>query len=221
MLTVWGRRNASNVLPVMWTIGELGLEHERRDVGGSFGGVTTPDFLAMNPNGRIPVLEDDGFVLWESNAIVRHLCRHYGAGRLLPVDERGCALADQWMDWYKTTAYPDYIDLFWAIVRTEPPLRDPARIARLARSLGAALRILDAHLADRDHVLGDALTMADIPLGALVHRYFSLAVERHELTHVQAWYQRLCERPAYRQHVMFAFGDRPAEWYRLEMQPRE
>lgn len=216
MLEVYGRRNASNVLPVMWAIGELDLPHVRHDVGGSFGGVDTPAYLAMNPNGRIPTIRDNGFVLWESNAIVRYLCGRYGAGSLSPESGEKRAIADQWMEWHKTTVYPAYIDLFWAIVRTEPALRNPSTIATLARSVGESLKILDTHLARCPYVAGDALTMADIPVGAAIHRYFHLEIERPSLPNVQAWYQRLCNPPAYREHVMIPFGSKPAEWYMLE-----
>jgi glutathione S-transferase len=216
MLEVYGRRNASNVLPVMWAIGELGLEHVRHDVGGSFGGLDTPAYLAMNPNGRIPTINDDGFVLWESNAIVRYLCGRYGRGSLAPDTDQGRAIADQWMEWHKATFYPGYIELFWAIVRTEPALRVPDRIASLARSVGRCLLVLDAQVAQRPYIAGDGLTMADIPLGSAIYRYLQLSIERPELPNIAAWHERLCERPAYQEHVMFPFGSNPAEWYALE-----
>ncbi len=220
MLEIWGRRNASNVIPVMWAVGELNIAHRRHDVGGSFGGVDTAAYLALNPNGRIPTIRDDGFVLWESNAIVRYLCRRYGQGGLWPADDRLCAVADQWMEWFKTTAYPPYIQLFWAIVRTEPALRDRGAIARLSASLGDALRILEAQLARQPYVAGDALSMADIPYGPLAHRYLNLDIERPELPKMAEWYDRLCERPAFREHVAFPFGRNPAEWYVLEREGR-
>lgn len=216
MLEIWGRRNASNVMPVMWAVGELGLPHVRHDVGGSFGGLDAPAFLAMNPNGRIPTIDDDGFILWESNAIVRYLSRRYGQGSLLPDTEQDRAFADQWMEWFKTTPYPDYIDLFWAIVRTEPALRDRDSIAALARTVGDRLRVLDAHLARHPYIVGQRLTMADIPFGPLVYRYVNLDVERPDLPNMTAWYERLCTRPAFQDHVMFPFGSEPAEWYGLE-----
>ncbi len=216
-IEVFSRRNASNVLPVMWTIGELGLPHIRHDVGGSFGGTDISDYLAMNPNGRIPTIRDGHFVLWESNAIVRYLCRRYDKGNiLLPETEEGYALADQWMDWHKTTLYPPYIDLVWALVRTEPAVRDRGRIAALLAGTEDALAVLEGRLAQSSHVAGDRLTMADIPLGALVHRYLNLEIERTPLPRIDAWYRRLAERPAFAEHVMFPFGRNPGEWYRLE-----
>lgn len=220
MLEIWGRRNASNVIPVMWAVGELKLPHRRHDVGGSFGGVDTPAYLAMNPNGRIPTISDDGFVVWESNAIVRYLSRRYGRGSLWPESEEHCTIADQWMEWFKTTAYPLYIDLFWAIVRTEPALRDRRAIADLATSLGEKLTILEGQLARHPYVAGDALTMADIPYGPMAHRYLNLEIERPELPMLHAWYERLSTRPAFQTHVALPFGRNPGEWYRLEREGR-
>ena len=219
MIEVWGRRNASNVLPVMWTIGELQIPFVRHDVGGSFGAVDTPEFLAMNPNGRIPVVNDDGFIIWESNAIVRYLCMQYGQKTLAPQAQQSCATADQWMEWHKTTLYPDYIDLFWAIVRTEPALRDSARIGTLAKSVSESLKILDAQLARHHYVAGETLTMADLPIGPMIHRFFQLEIEHPRFPNVMDWYQRLRDRPPFREHVMFPFGGNPAEWYTLERVP--
>lgn len=216
MLTIWGRRNSSNVMPVMWTAAELNLTYRRIDAGSAFGGLDSVEFLTMNPNGKIPVIDDDGFVLWESNAIVRYLVKRYGAGILAPASELDYARADQWMEWYKSTVYPLYIDLLWATVRTEPARRDPTAIARAAHQLGQGLKILDNRLASTSYLLGEQLTMADIPIGSMMYRYYQLAIERPQLHHVAAWYQRLSERPAYRQHIAFPFGSRPAEWYLYE-----
>lgn len=217
MIEVFSRRNASNALPVMWTIGELGLAHVRRDVGGSFGGARTPDYLAMNPNGRVPTLRDGDFVLWESNAIVRYLCRRYDrAGLLSPRSEEEYALADQWMDWHKTTLYPPYIDLAWAVVRTEPAVRDRRRIAELQAATEEALAILDRHLERASFAVGGRLTMADIPFGALYFRYLDLGLDRPAFRGLDAWYRRLSARPAFVEHVAFPFGRNPGEWYRLE-----
>lgn len=220
MIEVFARRNASNVLPVMWTIGELEIPHRRHDVGGSFEGTRTPDYLALNPNGKIPTLRDGTFVLWESNAIVRYLCRRYDkSNRLLPPTEETYALADQWMDWYKTTLYPPYIDLFWAIVRTEPALRNEALIADRHRTTQSALQVLDDHLAETSFVVADRFTMADVPMGSLIYRYFSLEIDRPEFPGIDAWYKRLSERPAYQKHVMFQVGTNPGEWYQYEREP--
>ena len=220
MIEVFSRRNSSNVLPVMWTLGELDIPYKRYDVGGSFGGTQTPAYLALNPNGRIPTIRDHAFVLWESNAIVRYLCRRYDkSNHLLPPTEETYALADQWMDWYKTTLYPPYIDMFWAIVRTEPALRNEGVIADRHRTVQSSLQVLDDHLSTTSYMVADRLTMADVPMGALMYRYFNLELDRPEYPGIDAWYKRLCELPAYQKHVMFKFGANPAEWYGYEREP--
>lgn len=220
MIRVYSRRNASNVLPVMWTLEELGVAHVRIDTGGSFEGTRTPEYLAMNPNARIPTIEDEGFVLWESNAIIRYLVRNYDAKRLLrPDSEKAYALADQWMDWHKTTLYPAYIDWFWAIVRTEPGARDQRRIADLRKSTDAALVVLEAQLKKTGFVVGDKWSMADVPFGPLVYRYLEVAQPGSSYPNLQAWFNRLLGRPAFQKHVVFPFGRNPAEWYRLEREP--
>lgn len=217
MLQIYSRKNASNLLPVMWTVGELGLEYRRHAVGGSFGGTREPEYLAMNPNARIPTIRDGDLVLWESNAIVRHLCRAYGSDqRLLPGSETGYALSDQWMDWHKTTLYPAYIELVWAIVRTEPAMRDENRIARYRVETDAALAILDAHLATSPFVVGERLGMADMPFGPLYYRYLQLEIERPPFKNIDRWYESFRDRPAFVEHVAFPFGENPGQWYRIE-----
>ena len=205
MLKVWGRNTSINVQKVMWAIGELGIEYARHDVGGSFGGLDTADFRAMNPNRQIPTIEDDGVVLWESNAIVRYLASKYGAGHLWPTDPADRARADRWMDWLLTTLYPDLFKVFWGLVRTPGENRDMAAIEAAATRLGHHYGILDHHLANRDFIEGDALTIGDIPVGATCYRYFALDIARPRLPNVEAWYERLQTRAPYREHVMISF----------------
>lgn len=212
MLDVWGRKNSSNVVPVMWTIGELGLEHVRHNAGGSFGGLDTPEYAAMNPNGLVPTIRDNGFALWESQAIIRYLARTYGHGGLMPDDPQQAAVADQWMEWSAGTANRAIFPVFWSLVRTEPAERDMAAVAAQARRAGETLRVIDNHLADRAFVAGETLTVGDIPLGAMMYRYVNLDIERPELPNLERWYARLCERPAYQEHVMNEFGASPTEW---------
>ncbi len=205
MLTVWGRATSSNVQKVMWTIGELGLEHRRIDAGGAYGGLDSPDYLAMNPNGKIPVIDDGGTLVWESNAIVRYLAGRYGAGTLGPKDPGARAAADQWMDWMLTTLYPDWIATFFGLVRTAPSKRDPQAIAASAARAAKHYGLLDAHLAQSAYVAGDNLTMADIPIGSTLYRYYNMEIERPRLANLEAYYARLTERPAYRDHVMISY----------------
>lgn len=216
MLEIWGRPYSSNVIPVIWTANELGLEYTLQLAGGSFGKLDTDAYAAINPNRMIPAIRDGDFALWESHAIVRYLCGRYGAGALCPEDAETRAIADQWMEWSGSRAFPPVIQLFFATVRTAPEKRDPARILALGDEAHQILSLLDAHLATRAYVAGDSFTMGDIPLGCVAYRYFNVPVDRAPLRHVEAWYARLSDRPAYQQHVMRFFGTNPDDWAALE-----
>lgn len=203
MLKVWGRPNSVNVQKVLWALAELGLEHERVDAGGAFGGLDTPAYGALNPNRLIPVLQDGpDVVVWESNAVVRYLAACHGQGGLWPEDPAERALADRWMDWQLTTVQPELGPVFLGLVRTPPERRDAAAIAQQAERLVAAMRVLDGHLAGRRFVAGDAFTMGDIPVGATCWRYHNLAVERPDLPHLARWHGELQARAGFRAHVM-------------------
>ena len=206
MLTIWGRNNSINVQKAMWAVGELGLDHRRIDVGGAFGGLDSQDFLAKNPNQRIPALEDDGLVVWESNAIVRYLAAKYGVAKLWPEDPAVRAVADQWMDWQQTTLLADMFVVFWGLIRTPEADRDMAAIEASAANLGGLWQRLEAHLENREYVAGDAFTMGDIPVGAACYRYLALDIARPELPATAAWYDRLVARPPFREHVMIALS---------------
>ena len=216
MLEIWVRPYSSNVIPVIWTANELGLKYTLQLAGGSFGKLDTQQYAQINPNRMIPAIRDGNFALWESLAIVRYLCDHYGADNLSPADPQTRAIADQWMEWSASKAFAPVIYLFFATVRTQPADRDLAKIAVLRDEANEALIILDAHLADRPYVCGDRFTMGDIPLGCVAYRYFNVDVDRPALPNVEAWYQRLAERAPYRDHVMRHFGTNPDEWVALE-----
>ena len=216
MLEIWGRPYSSNVIPVIWTANELGLKYTLQLAGGSFGKLDTRQYAQINPNRMIPAIRDGNFALWESLAIVRYLCDHYGADNLSPADPQTRAIADQWMEWSASKAFAPVIYLFFATVRTQPADRDLAKIAVLRDEANEALGILDALLADRPYVCGDRFTMGDIPLGCVAYRYFNVDVDRPALPNVEAWYQRLAERAPYRDHVMRHFGTNPDEWAALE-----
>ena len=202
MLKIWGRNNSSNVQKVLWCCAELDLPFERIDVGGAFGGTRDAAYLAKNPNALVPTIEDDGFVLWESNAIVRYLAAKHGAGTLWPANAQTRAAAERWRDWQISTIGPAIAPVFWGLVRTAPADRDAAAIEAGRQKTAAALAILDGHLAGRRFVMGDAFTMADIPLGVLAYRWTAMDVERPAAANLEAWYGRLTERPGFRAHVM-------------------
>lgn len=202
MLRIWGRSNSVNVQKVLWCADELGTPYDRIDAGGQFGIVNDRAYRALNPNGLVPTLEDQGLVLWESNAIVRYLCAKYGNGTLWPEDPVTRAEADKWMDWQTTTVWPNLRTVFWGLVRTPPERRDMNAIEAARKNTGEILSILDARLAKREYVAGHRLTMGDIPLGAAVYRWMALDVERPPLRNLEAWYGRLAARPPYRKNVM-------------------
>jgi len=196
MLKVWGRLSSINVQKVMICVRELGRPFERVDAGGKFGVVDTPEFRRLNPNGLVPVVEDEGFVLWESNAIVRYLSRKYSPGGLCPADPRAAADADRWMDWQATNFNPRLFDAFWHLIRVPEADRNMALVKASMEKSEAALAVLDAHLADREYVAG-AYSMGDIPVACSVHRWFGLPCEHLPRPHAQAWLARVMARPAY------------------------
>lgn len=221
MLEVWGRRNSSNVMTVMWSVGELGLEYKRHNLGGSFGGLDTPDYRAMNPNGVVPTVNDNGRVLWESNVIARYLAATYGKGSLWPEDPYQRALSDQWMDWYKSTFYPCIMPIFFNMIRTAPDGQDMAAVERGVKASAKVLQTLNQQLERHSFVAGDELTMGDIPLGPVIYRYLNLEIDRPSLPGIETWYRRLCDRPAYQKHVMIPFGKSLDDWNRLEREGAE
>lgn len=207
MLKVWGRKTSVNVQKVMWAVAEIGQPHERIDAGGAFGRTDTPEYAAMNPNRLVPVLDDDGFTLWESNAIVRYVADRHGRGSLSPTDLQARARADQWMEWANTSLYADIIStIFWGLIRTPAADRNNDAIRTSVKRAGEKLGVLDAHLAGRAYILGDTLTMADLPAGSLMYRYFTLPIERPKLANVEAWVKRLEQRPAYHDHVCIDYS---------------
>lgn len=216
MLEIWGRPYSSNVIPVLWTAAEVGVDYQLKLAGGSFGQLDTDAFAAMNPNRLIPAIRDGDFCLWESHAIVRYLCAKYAAGTLYPNDVQQRATADQWMEWCGTTAFPPVIQLFFATVRTEPEKRQIQLIQSHEQAASTALTVLNHHLQHHEFVAGDYFTMGDIPLGAVAYRYFNVDADRPSLPNVEAWYEKLCQRPAYQQHVMRFFGSNPSDWQALE-----
>ena len=202
MIKILGRANSVNVQKVMWCAAELDVEVTRSDVGGAFGGNDTDEFRAINPNGTVPVLVAGDFALWESNTIVRYLCEEYGTGAWTSNSPSQKAIADQWMDWYLTSMHPPMTVLFWQLVRFEEAKRDPAKIKTAIADATKLWTILDKYLATRDFIMGDTLTMADIPLGSSAYRWHCMDFTRPDLPNVKAWWDRLAARDTYRENVM-------------------
>ena len=201
MLKVWGRKTSSNVQKVMWAIGDLGLAHERVDIGGTFGGNKEGPYLTMNPNGLVPTLEDGHVMIWESNSIVRYLAARYGAGTLEPADLKSRALANQWMDWQLSVVSPAIFGAFWGLIRTPPEKRDAAAIAASQQKTTEAMKIFEANLSRRAYAAGDSFSMGDIPVGIMVYRFRQLVPDRPSLPNLERWYAQIEKRPGFRDHV--------------------
>jgi len=200
MLKIWGRKNSINVQKVLWCCAELNIEYERIDAGMQFGVNNTPEFKMLNPNGLVPLINDDGFVLWESHAIVRYLARKHGLGTLCPADPCAAADADRWMEWYSTTLWNHMKPVFWNLVRTPPEKRNLTEVEDNRQKLAGYLAMADAHLGQRDYLAGVQFTMGDIPLAVLAHRWFNLPIERPALPHYERWFRTVAARPAFQQH---------------------
>ena len=199
MLKIWGRVNSVNVKKALWCVEELGLPYERVDAGMQYGVVDTPEYRRMNPNGLVPTMDEDGFILWESHAIVRYLSAKHGKGVLWPMDVRTRATANQWMDW-AFSFQASVRDAFWNLVRTPPEKRDAQSIEKSRVKSGEMAAVLDAALAGQLYVAG-AFSMGDIPIGCEVQRWMRLPMQRPKYANLEAWFERLCARPAFKKIV--------------------
>jgi len=202
MLTIWGRANSINVQKVLWCCGELGLPFRRIDAGREFGLNDTPEYRRLNPNGLVPTIEDEGFVLWESNVILRYLAVKHGARDIFPPETRSRFEVERWMDWHATTLWPALRPIFFALVRTAPDRRDPVALEKARQDTDRAFRVLDRTLSERAFVAGEAFTIADIPLGIAAYRWFALEIPRPPLPHLERWYGTMQLRAAFREHVV-------------------
>lgn len=200
MLKIWGRKNSINVQKVLWCCAELDVKYERVDAGMEHGVNNTPEYRALNPNGLVPTIDHDGFILWESHAIVRYLSGLYGLGTLWPGSPRAFAEADRWMEWYNTTLWSNLRPVFWNLVRVAPEKRDMGLVNESIKRLAANFEIADAHLAKKRYFGGRDFTMGDIPLGVAAFRWFNLPIERPRHSHLEAWFERILARPAFQAH---------------------
>ncbi|WP_422029071.1 glutathione S-transferase family protein [Roseovarius sp.] len=209
MLTVWGRKTSSNVQAVMWGIAELGLDCTRHDVGHRYGGTDTDDFIAMNPNRTVPVLQDgDDAPLWESAAILRYLANRYGSDPFWPEDASARAQVDKWAEWAKINVGGAFtVPIFWRVVRTPEAKRDWPAIRAAVAALEGKLAIAEARLGQVPYLAGEDFTLADVQFGHVLYRYYEIGIERAELPNVARYYERLQAREAYRAHVMVSYAE--------------
>jgi glutathione S-transferase len=198
MLRIWGRISSINVRKVVFGAQLLRIPFERVDAGAAFGIVQTPDYMAKNPNSLVPLLDDDGYTLWESNVILRYLCaRHPGQG-LYPEALRERFDAERWMDWQQTTLNPAGRDAFIQLIRVEPEQRNAQRIADSIAATEPLLDLLEAHLSQQGYMAGDRLTMADLPIACEMHRWRALPLAQRARPHLDRWYDGLRGLPAAR-----------------------
>lgn len=202
-LQIWGRANSVNVQKVLWCCHELDLGFERIDAGMQFGRNTEADYLAMNPNGRVPSLKHGDFSLWESNAIVRYLALVFGEGTTLyPTEPKARSGMERWLDWTLSTLQPAERPLFWGLVRTAPADRDMSAMQQAADANGKFWAIIDAQLQGRDYLEGDAFSLADLVLGCYARRWFGVdGVRRPVLPNLERWYTAISQRPGFQTWV--------------------
>jgi len=206
MIKVWGRASSSNVQVVMWAVAELGLDHERVDWGGKFGGNDDPEYRAMNPMGLVPTLRDGDVVMFESQAILRYLGARYGDEGFWPADPGKRGALDMWSEWVKTSfVQPLVYNVFWQLIRTKAADRNHATLAEGAAKLKTLSAMIDKRLGAGPFLGGEHLSFADIALGTPLYRYYTLDFERGHTPNLDAYYARLQERPAYRQHAMVSY----------------
>jgi glutathione S-transferase len=199
MLKVYGRANSINVRKVLWMLGELGLPFEREDWGRGYRPTADPVFRAINPVGVVPVIDDGEFRLRESNTIVRYLAEKHGRADLYPKDLRQRATVESWMDWASTEFAEGMRPVFHGLVVKNPAFA--GLVEGAAKTWTAQMEVLDDHLAKNGpYVTGQAFTIGDIPAGLVVNRWYSIDFAKPEFKAVAAYYDRLSERPPYREH---------------------
>ena len=208
MLTIWGRKSSYNVQKVMWLVAELGAPFMHIELGGDFGGLDTPEFLAMNPHGRVPVLKDGDVIVWESQSILRYLAATYGSPQFWADGPAMRSHSDRWLDWNATTLQPDFLTgVFWGWYRTPTEARNTKAVEAKFAACSCHMQLLDKVIGDKPFLLGDRLSLADIAIGTAFHRYFNMDIPRPDVPRVVAWHTRLQQRSGYRSHVMIPFTE--------------
>ncbi len=206
-MKLFARRSSSNSQKVLWFLGELGLHYEFVATGGDAGGLRSVEYLAMNPNGRVPTLLDGDLAVWESHTILRYLAAAHGPERYWPEDPETRSRIERWMDWSQSQFDASFMSLFWGYWRTPEAARNPDANRLQVERCRRYLEILDDALVEHTYVVGDELSLADIPLGALMYRYTNLGVTEDLPQNVERWYASLTERAAFQNHVMLPFDD--------------
>jgi glutathione S-transferase len=203
-IKVWGRANSINVQKVLWTLEELSIPFKRIDAGLDFGVNKSAQYLALNPNGLVPTIDDQGYILWESQAIMRYLVRksaaNQGNSSLYPQQAGAVGLVDQWLEWNSTVIWPAMRPLFWGWVRLKPEERDTQALEQSRLLMIKNLTMLEHRLERSRYVAGEEFTLADIPLALIAYRWFNIPITRPDFEHVNRWYSLVCARAGFVKH---------------------
>lgn len=198
MLQILGKATSINVRKVLWTCEELQLSFEQEDWGSGFRSTETPDFLALNPNAMVPVINDDGFVLWESNSIIRYLAARYDGSHLYPTDPQARARIDQWIDWQASELNRAWSYAFLALVRKSTAHQDPEAIAASSANWSKHIGILNRQIESTGaFVAGQHFSLADIPVALSINRWFSTPLDHPDFPAVSDYFERLGQRPGF------------------------
>jgi glutathione S-transferase len=201
MLKIYGRANSINVRKVLWVADEIGIAYDREDWGRGYRPVTDPEYKRLNRFERVPTIDDDGFILRESNTIVRYLTTKHGRTDLFPTDLQARFRVEAWMDWASNDLYEHIRPVVHALVFKTPGYEDPEIAKKGAQNWGKAMQMLEDQLASSGpFLMGDAFTIADIPAGLSVNRWFAIDFEKPAFPAISAYYDRLAERIPYQAH---------------------
>ncbi|MBN3053763.1 glutathione S-transferase family protein [Pectobacterium brasiliense] len=209
MIQVWGRKTSSNVQALMWCIGELGIDYERYDVGHKYGGNDTPEFLAMNPNGTVPVIRDgNALPMWETGAILRYLAGKYGSDTFWPHDIDARVEIDKWGEWAKINIAMNFTaPVFWKVVRTAAKDRDEQALQNALQVLHNKFSIAEQQIRNNGYIAGGDFSLADIQFGHVLYRYFDIDIERPLYPFIKRYYEELKKRPAFSEHVIISYEE--------------
>lgn len=203
MIRLYGYERSSNTQKATWLCDELGVPFEMVPKGGPHGGHKEADYLRLNPNGQIPTLEDDGFVLWESNSILRYVAERHGGGRLVPETPERRAIANKWMDWQLAALGRPSSALINAVFRKPKPERNAAEVAAAIDGLAVLWKRFESDFGDGPFLAGN-FSIADIALAIYAHRWYAADVDKPAFPILRAWYERAAERPAFKARVAAA-----------------
>ena len=195
MLKLLGRNTSGNVQKVLFALEEMGAEYEREDYGRLFENTQTPEYLAMNPTGKVPTLVDGDTVIWESNTILRYLA-DTRAPEMTGATPAERSEVERWMDFVLAAINPGYLAGFKG-AKQDPAERPEGFDGQIA-DLHAQMQIVSAHLEDKDFLALGKLTIADCALGPILGRCLNFPYERSSMPGLEKWFAGISSRPAFK-----------------------